>query len=166
MRVFFRHETMLRISRETDYAVVLLTRLSAGDVAATNGGTAEAEPLLANARDLAETTHLPLPTVSKVLKILARGGLLTSQRGAKGGYSLARPAGDISVAEIIRVVEGPIALTDCVDDDNSDCSHLSDCPVQGNWNRINRAIHDTLESITLLEMAHTDDPNQPTAIYV
>ena len=162
---------MLRITRETDYGVVLLTRLTA------------AHGQVMNARDLSSETHIPLPTASKILKALARGGLLTSHRGVKGGYSLAREPESISVASVIQVLEGPIALTDCATahmaEDGSpngigegngiegnnptpetgDCEHLAGCPVYGNWNRINQAIQATLESISLVEMARTE-PDQ------
>ncbi len=131
---------MLRITRETDYAVLLLTNL-----VAQNGQRR-------NARDMAEATRVPLPTVSKILKALARAGVLESQRGAKGGYQLATPPEEVSVAQVIRAIEGPIALTECVEE-GGDCAHLARCPVQGNWNQINRAIEATLEKISLAEMA-------------
>ena len=75
-----------------------------------------------SASELAEEVRLPLPTVSKILKLLTREGLLESHRGIKGGYSLARPAEEISMAEIIACLEGPIAITECIDD-TSGCVH-------------------------------------------
>ena len=92
---------MIRLGRLTDYGIVLMSHL-----AATDDGPH-------NARDLAAQTQLPLPAVSKLLKLLARAGLLTSSRGAKGGYALARPASEITVPQMIEALEGPIALTDC-----------------------------------------------------
>jgi len=133
---------MLRITRETDYGLLLLTRLAAADG-------------LQTARDLSESTRIPLPMVSKILKSLTRSALLESHRGVKGGYLLARPPAELTVGEIIRVLDGPIALTECVDPD-SDCAHLSLCPLHGNWNRINRAIEDTLDSISLAELARPE----------
>ncbi len=141
---------MLRITRETDYGVVLLTRL------ATAG-----EGVMLAASDLANDTRIPQPTVSKILKVLTRGGILASHRGAKGGYSLLRSPEAITVAEIIEILEGPIALTDCVDQpagNHADCQHVGTCPVQANWNRINRAIQDTLAAISLAEMANGAPP--------
>ena len=141
---------MLRITRETDYGVVLLTRL------ATAG-----EGVMLAASDLANDTRIPQPTVSKILKVLTRGGILASHRGAKGGYSLLRSPEAITVAEIIEILEGPIALTDCVDQpagNHADCQHVGTCPVQANWNRINRAIQDTLAAISLAEMAKGAPP--------
>lgn len=132
---------MIRMTRLTDYGIVLLTQM-ANNVEAVH-----------NARDLAAHARLPLPTVNKVLKMLTRKGLLISQRGAKGGYTLARRPDLISIAEVIDATEGPVALTDCTASLPGSCAHEGACPVQGNWQRINRAIHDALQRITLLEMA-------------
>ena len=92
---------MIKLSRMADYGVILMVQLARapGDVT--------------TAADLSETTALPGPTVSKLLKQLSRAGLLESHRGTKGGYTMALPAGDISVADIVSALEGPIALTEC-----------------------------------------------------
>jgi FeS assembly SUF system regulator len=131
---------MIRITKQTDYGIVLLTHL------AVNAERQYAAP------ELAAEARLPLPMVSKILKLLARDGLLASHRGVKGGYSLARGAEEISMAEIITALEGPIAITECVSVE-SDCSHEALCPVRGNWQRINFAVRSALEGITLAEMA-------------
>jgi FeS assembly SUF system regulator len=94
-----------------------------------------------------------MPVVSKVLKLLTRSGLLSSQRGIKGGYGLARRPEHITVAEIIRALEGPIAVTECSDRLHGDCELELRCPVRANWHLINRTIHEALEKITLAEMA-------------
>jgi FeS assembly SUF system regulator len=133
---------MLRMTRLTDYGVVLLTHIAR-----------EPTRLTRNAPELAAAAHLPLPTVSKILKILAREGLLVPHRGAKGGFSLARPAADITVAEIISALEGPIALTECSGHSRERCEIESLCPVSTPWRRINRAVFDALRCITLAEMA-------------
>ena len=132
---------MIRITRQTDYAILLMTHLSV-----------EGADPLQNARDLSSVVNLPLPTVSKILKAMARAGLLTSHRGVKGGYSMARPAGEISIAEIIEALEGPIALTECLDDTTADCSIECTCPTRTNWQRINVAVRDALASVPLSEM--------------
>lgn len=132
---------MIRITKQTDYGIVLLTHL-----AAHPGRSYNAPELSAEAR-------LPLPMVSKILKLLAKEGLVTSHRGVKGGYSLSRTPGEISMAEIVIALEGPIAITECVSVD-SDCSHEALCPVRGNWHRINEAVRTALEGISLAEMAH------------
>jgi FeS assembly SUF system regulator len=133
---------MIRITKQTDYGIVLLTHLAA------NADRQYAAP------ELAAEARLPLPMVSKILKLLARDGLLASHRGVKGGYSLARPAEEISMAEIIAALEGPIAITECISVE-SDCSHVALCPVSANWRRINEAVRTALEGISLAEMAHS-----------
>jgi FeS assembly SUF system regulator len=133
---------MIRITRFTDYGIVLLTHFAR-----------RPEPLTRNAPELAAASHLPLPTVSKILKILARDGLLVPHRGAKGGFSLARSPHEITVADIINALEGPIALTECNAHGADRCSIESLCPVSTNWRRINRAVLDALSGLTLAEMA-------------
>jgi FeS assembly SUF system regulator len=131
---------MIRITKQTDYGIVLLTHLAA------NPERQYAAP------ELAVEAHLPLPMVSKILKVLARDGILASHRGVKGGYCLSRGPEEISMAEIIAALEGPIALTECISVE-SDCTHEALCPVRGNWLRINQAVRAALEGISLAEMA-------------
>ncbi len=137
---------MIRLTRQTDYGIVLLTEM------------AISPDRFHNAPSLSALTHLPLPMVSKILKMLARAGLVESQRGARGGYRLARPAGEISVAEVIATLDGPIAITECAEDRLEDCSYESFCRVRGNWLRINRAVRESLEGINLAEMALPSPP--------
>jgi FeS assembly SUF system regulator len=132
---------MIRITKQTDYGIVLLTHMAA------HAGHQY------NAPDLAAEAHLPLPMVSKILKLLAREGVLVSHRGVKGGYGLARHPQSISMAEIIAALEGPIAITECIDD-LGDCAHEPLCPVRSNWHRINEALLAALQGITLAEMVH------------
>ncbi len=131
---------MIRMSKETDYGVILLAHFASGD-----------RPLRRSARQVASETQLSLPMVSKVLKILARQGLLISRRGVKGGYSLARPADRISVVEIIHAVEGPIAMTECIESPG-ECCHEPLCQLQSNWRRINEAVTRALSGIKLSDM--------------
>ena len=139
---------MLRMTKQADYGIVLLSRM-AGLYPA--GGRTLAR---FTAPELAVDTHLPLPMVSKILKILGRGGLLISHRGAKGGYSLAVPPSQITVARMIEALDGPIAFTDCSDDGSPGlCSQEARCAVRNNWRRINLAVRDALEAITLAELA-------------
>ena len=137
---------MIRITKQTDYGIVLLTRM-----AGISGR-------LFTAPELAESAQIPQPTVQKVLKLLTRHGLLESHRGVKGGYTLARSPEEISVADVISALEGPIALTDCVDESPGDCAKTAFCPVRPNWQRINDVVRDALQGISLMEM--TD--SQPT----
>ena len=106
---------MLRLSKLTDYAVVVLVRLSRGDRVQTSPG-------------IAATTGIPEPTVAKVLKTLAAGGLVASQRGARGGYRLTRPLAAIPVADVIAAVDGPIALTACVEGSTGECEAQCSVP--------------------------------------
>ncbi|MBP1600569.1 MAG: system Fe-S cluster assembly regulator [Acidobacteria bacterium] len=131
---------MLRVTKLADYGIVMMTYV------ASRGGATH------NARDIASEVRLPLPMVSKVLKQLVRGGLLVSQRGTKGGYGLARRPEQITVAQIIHALEGPIAVTQCTDKVRGDCDIETKCPVRTNWFMINQAIHGALEKITLAEM--------------
>ena len=133
---------MIRMTKQADYGIVLLTRL------------AQESSRLHNASELAADTQLPGPTVSKILKLLARAGLLSSHRGVKGGYTLARAAEEINMVQIISALDGPVAITECIDDTPGECTQESFCSVRGNWQRINEAIRGALEQITLAEMAH------------
>ncbi len=133
---------MLRMTKQADYGIVLLTRMAI-----------DPERWF-NASQLAELVHLPLPTVSKILKILARADLLESHRGVKGGYCLARLPAEITMAEIISALDGPIAVTECIDDAPGECSQESICAIRENWQRINNSIRSALEGITLEEMSH------------
>jgi FeS assembly SUF system regulator len=135
---------MLRVTRLADYAIVMLTHF------------ATHRQSILNARDIAKVVKLPLPVVSKVLKLLSKAGLLASQRGTKGGYGLARPPEEITIAAVIRALEGPIAMTECTGM-NRDCNLESECPVRANWHSINQAIQSALEKITLDEMTQQLD---------
>jgi len=136
---------MLRLSKLTDYAVVVLVRLARGDTTQTSPGIAAA-------------IGIPEPTVAKVLKALASSGLVASQRGARGGYRLVRPLAAIPVSDVIAAVDGPIALTACVDGAASACETSSLCPVAGRWDPVNTAIHTALSAITLADMAESAIP--------
>ena len=131
---------MLKLGKLADYGTMLVTVLAG-----------EPERLL-SAQELANRTHVAAPTVSKLLKLLTRGGLVESLRGAKGGYKLARPASDITVADVIAAIDGPIGLTEC-SVHKGDCAVESTCGVRGNWRLINTAIHQALKSVTLADMA-------------
>ncbi len=133
--------SLIRLSKLTDYAVVMLSHMAARECE------------VYTASRLAERCAVPEPTAAKILKLLARASVLTSQRGSNGGYELARPAADITVAEIIVALEGPIALAACVEGSGDHCGVELLCSMRGNWNRVNRAIRDALEEITLVDMA-------------
>ncbi|MFN8641238.1 MAG: SUF system Fe-S cluster assembly regulator [Candidatus Binatia bacterium] len=132
---------MIRISRLTDYGIVLLSHMAA-------------QPdHVHTAAELAGETHLPLPTVSKLLRLLTREGLLQSQRGVNGGYGLARAPEAITVSRAVAALEGPIALTTCTSAIPTDCSHEPICPVRGHLNLINLAVRQALDAVTLADLA-------------
>jgi len=130
---------MLRMGKLTDYGIVLMSYL------AENTATHH------NAHTLSEAVRVPLPTVRKVLKALSQYGLLDSERGAHGGYSLNKAPRDISIAEVITAIEGPIALTECVSKE-SHCEQEVHCVVQTNWERINSAVYHALDEVKLSNM--------------
>jgi len=132
---------MFRLNRLTDYAVVVMTQMT------------QQPNNVHTAPQIAGDTGIPLPTVAKLLNALARESLVLSHRGAAGGYTLSRPAEEISVAEIIQAMEGPIALTACVEGSGNNCEVECLCPMAGNWNRVNQAIYDALSQVTLADMA-------------
>ena len=105
-----------------------------------------------NARDLSGDIQVPLPMVSKTLKALVRGGLLESQRGTHGGYYLVTDPESITILEIIRVLEGEIALTECVDGATPQCCIESSCNTREHWHRISAVVRDALGGITLKDM--------------
>jgi FeS assembly SUF system regulator len=130
---------MLKMSKLADYGTVILTTMVRNP------------EHLKSAAEIASAIHVPVPTVSKILKMLAREGLVLSLRGAKGGYMLSRPANEISVAEIIQAMDGPIGMTECSITPGL-CTQESNCTVRANWQRINRIVMQSLEQITLDEM--------------
>ncbi|UUZ55562.1 SUF system Fe-S cluster assembly regulator [Massilia sp. H-1] len=105
-----------------------------------------------SAAEISATIHVPLPTVSKILKILARSALVTSTRGPTGGYLLARPADQISLADIIDAMDGPIGMTECSVTPGL-CSQESGCVVRANWLRVNQLVLGLLDGVTLKQMA-------------
>jgi FeS assembly SUF system regulator len=131
---------VLRVSKLTDYAVVVLSRL-------------EAEGGVQTAPGLSAGTGIAEPTVAKVLKMLSQAGLVEGQRGPRGGYRLLRPLAELPLSEVIVAVDGPIALTACVDGGFGLCEAERICPVRGRWDPVNAAIRDALSGIKVAEIA-------------
>jgi FeS assembly SUF system regulator len=131
---------VLRISKLTDYGTMVLACLAA-----------RPERRL-TAAAVAERTRLALPTVSKLLKSLHRAGIVSSTRGAQGGYQLARPAARVSAAAIIDAIEGPVAITEC-SGHHSACDLEASCSTGGAWQRVNAAIRRSLEEISLAQLS-------------
>jgi len=132
--------SVFRLSRMTDYGVVLLSYM------------AQQPNVLCTAPELADRTTLPAPTVAKILKSLSKAGVLAATRGALGGYVLSRPTQEISVSEIITALDGPVALTACVDGSDDNCAVESLGPMAGGWNRINLAVKSALDNVSLADL--------------
>ena len=129
---------MLRITKITDYSFILLAYIAS-----------DKEVEMHNAKDLSQSTGLALPTVSKVLKMLTKGGILVSHQGSRGGYALSGKATDITAREIIEVMEGPVAITDC--SSSNGCPR--DCQVSASWQQVNQVVYGALSGLTLAQMA-------------
>jgi FeS assembly SUF system regulator len=140
---------MLRISKLTDYGTVILACM-AGQPAR-----------LWTAAEVAECTHVGLPTVSKLLKKLQRSGLVVSTRGSHGGYQLAAPAADITAARILDALEGPFAITEC-SGPHSHCGIESNCRVGHAWQRVNGAIRRALSDVSLAQLAGVERSTSTT----
>jgi FeS assembly SUF system regulator len=131
---------MFRLSRLSDYAIVLTSRIARG------------EGLVVTARGLSSETDIPWPTVVKLLKMLAAGGVLHSIQGRNGGYALARPASKISLIDIIEMIEGPVALTEC-NRETGNCGIQKNCQVHRHWLVINNVVRQSLAALTLADMS-------------
>ncbi len=136
---------MLRISKLTDYGTVVLAELAA---------TPDA---VCSAADVAQATGIGLPTVSKLLKRLARAELVLSTRGVNGGYRLAREPREISAADVIDALEGPVSITECSSSD-SNCDYEHVCNVGSAWQRINVAIRSALDEVSLADLLRANCP--------
>jgi FeS assembly SUF system regulator len=135
---------MIRLSRLADYGIVLATCCARDPSKETF-----------TSRELALRTGLPLPTVGKILKALCRHGILASQRGPRGGYGLARTPENITIAQLIEALDGPIALTECNAATVGLCDMENTCPVRSNWQIINRTVASALGHLTLSQMTAT-----------
>ena len=132
---------MIRISRMADYGVVALSFM------------ARDASRLYSAATVAEGTGLPLPSVSKLLKLLVKSGVVTSRRGVSGGYGLGRAPNKISVADLVTAVDGPIALADCLEKSSgSACGIESFCVIREPWQKVSDAIRVALEEVTLADI--------------
>lgn len=148
---------MLRLSKKADYALIAMKHL----VRAPDADACAS----ASAREIAEHYDIPIELMAKVLQRLVRGGLLASQQGTRGGYQLARPPADISVADVIQAIDGPLTVTACSTDDEQ-CEQFAKCNVRDPLWQIKERILDTLQSFTVAEIA-ADGPLHPdeTAVH-
>ena len=130
---------MLRVTKLTDYATLVMTVLAA------------APDAVLSANELAERAGIEVPTAAKVLKPLAQAGLVEGFRGASGGYRLARPAARITLVDIVEALEGPLGMTECSVHAGA-CGIESSCGVRANWRRINDVVSDALRDVSLAQM--------------
>jgi FeS assembly SUF system regulator len=131
----------MRLTHLADYAVVMMT------------AAARREPCARlSATELSEDTGVPLPTAQKLMQKLAAHGLLVGQRGAGGGYALARPVSEISLADIVEAVEGPIVLTMCADGVNHECVLDAHCKVKPHMSIVGDAIRSSLSAVSLAQL--------------
>jgi FeS assembly SUF system regulator len=142
---------MLKIGRLTDYGTLIMTHM------ARDSGR------LFAAQEIALAVGVAQPTATKLLKMLARSGLLESRRGIHGGYNLARAPAEISMGEVISALEGPMGLTDCgTASTPRECNRGDSCSARANWQRISQAVSDALDSVSLAEMAQ---PSQTVQVH-
>lgn len=135
--------TLIKLSKLTDYAVVILGAMAQN----TESGR------LQTSVGLSGVTGLSEPTVAKVLKMLARSGVVASTRGVNGGYQLSHEPETITMASVIVAIEGPVLLTSCVEvEEACCCAHSNSCSMRGKWNPVNEAMKAALESVTLAQM--------------
>jgi len=132
---------MIRITKQTDYGILMLSLMAGHPTGSIH-----------TVRDLAGQAAISMPMASKILKPLARSGIIESLRGVKGGYRLAREASRINVAEILEILEGPVAMTTCVANPGS-CERETICPTRSNWEKINKIVRSALKKVFLSEMA-------------
>lgn len=131
----------MRLSRLADYAIMLMTHVAQYP----DDSHAAAES--------AAATRLPAPTVARVMARLCRGGLLTSERGVKGGYRLARPAAQVSVGTIVSLFDGPVQLTRCAQSGGQPCGVEALCPSRTGLQRLNLAVRKALDDVSLAALA-------------
>ena len=132
---------MLRINKLTDYGVVIMAQIANEQMEKTH-----------TARDLAESTKIPLPTVTALLKKISNSGFLNSKQGAMGGYALSMTPDKISIYGLIEALEGPVAITECSTEGTCDCELLASCETQKPWQKINDTVKNALEGISLNQM--------------
>ncbi|MCB2076369.1 MAG: SUF system Fe-S cluster assembly regulator [Novosphingobium sp.] len=137
----------MRLSSMADYAVVIMT------AAARHCGGVRV-----SAGQLAEETGLPAPTVQKLVSRMTSAGLLRSSRGVGGGLKLARPAAAITLADIVEAIEGPIALTACIEEGRSDCNLEQSCSVRPHWPVVNAALREALAAVNLIDLSTPEQP--------
>ena len=136
---------MIKLNKITDYAVVILGLLSSRN------------PNKFSTSKISSDTGLSVPTVAKVCKLLNNANLIQAGRGAHGGYFCETSPSEISVAVIVEAIDGPIAITACIEESEDLCDTQSICLLSGNWNKANNAILDALKSVSLNDLLNPED---------
>ncbi len=139
---------MLKLTKKTDYALMAINYMSF-----------RKGPFVANTRNIAEIYNIPKELLAKILQKLAKEGLVESQNGPKGGYSLVKEPEDISLGEIIRAIEGPIQIVRCVEGDTT-CSQTEQCTIQSPLRKIEREIVSYLDGITIDKIVSVSAENE------
>ena len=143
----------MRLSSIADYAVVIMAAASRHCGCSVREATEGHARVRLSAGQLAAETGLPAPTVQKLVSRLASAGLLHATRGVGGGIRLARPAAAITLADIVEAVEGPIAMTACLENGRQDCTLEDACSVRGHWPVVNEALRGALARVHLTQLA-------------
>jgi len=131
---------MIKLSNLADYAVVLMSNIAARP------------DYVHTAQALNDDTRVPLPTVSKILGKMAKAELLVSHRGIGGGFSMNPEKQDISIADIVEAVDGPVQLTNCLSAEDACCDYEPVCLTRSKWDKINKAVYEALNNVSLCEM--------------
>ena len=144
---------MLRLSKKADYALMAMKHLAVhGDRESSS------------AREIAEQYNIPIELMAKVLQRLVRRGLLASHQGTRGGYQLARRPGQISVADVIQAIDGPVMVTACSSDDDGGCDQFAKCNVRDPLWKVRQRILAALGDCTIAELA-TDTAPMPMSAH-
>ena len=138
---------MLRISKLTDYGVLVLNEL------------ADAGAVQLSSEEIAAKTGLSMPTVRKVMKALVDSGLVLAQRGARGGYRLSRAAAQIRILDVVQAFEGPVALTECSSDEDL-CDITASCSLSSSWGGVNQLLIKVLTRVTLQDIRNPERQEQ------
>jgi Rrf2 family protein len=144
---------MLKLTKKADYGLIAMRHL------AENSATGSV-----SAKDLAEMYGIPQEALAKILQKLARAGLLTSQHGINGGYTLARDSRQISALEVIKAIDGPLFLTSCTSDKRGDCDQTDRCTVREPLRRVGESIQEVLGRLTIYEMSQPREDEKPELV--
>jgi Rrf2 family protein len=146
---------MLRLSKKADYALIAMKHLARKQDAAST-----------SAREIAEQYDIPIELMAKVLQRLVRTGMLRSHQGTRGGYTLSRPSGTISVADVIQAIDGPFTVTACSTESDAGCEQYGKCNIRDPLWRIKERIVSALGTVSLAEMANDTDAPQPAPMRI